>query len=332
MKSAVYKPEAGPARSGQDLGAHGAYTDMNALLKLRFAARDLRLAPRRQSRASLSGASRTRFRGRGMEFEEVRVYQPGDDIRSIDWRVTARTHVPHTKLFREERERPTFVAADQRASLFFGSQRCFKSVLCAHLAGLLAWAALHNNDRVGGLVFGNRDHRDVRPRRSKHSALEFVQRLHEYNHKLHSPLIAERQMPLRTVLRDLRRIARPGSALYLISDFDDYDDHCREELYLLSRHTEVALLMVSDPLEQALPAAGLLTVSNGSERMQLAADDASVRDEFHTRYARRFETIRQHSQALRVPLYAFSTAEDEIGQMQQIYRASKGGKRRANRP
>lgn len=311
-----------------ELEAHGAHTEVATLLKLRFAAKDLQLSIHRDSRASVSGDARTRFRGRGMEFEEVRVYHPGDDIRTIDWRVTARTNTPHTKLFREERERPTFIAADQRANLFFGSQRCFKSVLCAHLATLLAWASLHNNDRVGGLVFGNRDHRDVRPRRAKHSALELIHRLDEYNHKLDSPLVSERHLSLATVLKDLRRIARPGSALYLISDFQDYDDDCQEQLYLLARHTDITLVLVTDPLEQALPAKGLLTVSDGRQRLQITADDSRLREGFHARFQARFELLRTHGKNLKIPLYSFSTAEDEITQMRHIFHRNAAGPHR----
>ncbi|MCW8194136.1 DUF58 domain-containing protein [Proteobacteria bacterium 005FR1] len=316
------------ALTADELQARGPYTEMAALLKLRFAARDLQLTMQRDSRASLTGSARTRFRGRGMEFEEVRVYHPGDDIRTIDWRVTARTQVPHTKVFREERERPTFIAADQRANLFFGSERCFKSVLCAHLASLLAWASLNNNDRVGGLVFGNDDHRDVRPRRAKHAALELIQRLDEYNHKLSSPLLRERHLSLATVIQDIRRIARPGSAVYLISDFQDFDEECREQLYLLARHTDVILLLVSDPLEQALPATGLLTVSDGRERLQISADDPRLREDFHSRYEQRFERLKRQAQGLKMPLYAISTADDEITLMRQLFGRGNGAGRK----
>merc|ERR1711916_149956 len=123
-----------------------------------------------------------------MEFEEVRVYQPGDDIRTIDWRVTARTQVAHTKLFQEEREKPVLLVVDQRSNMFFGSQRCFKSVYAAHIAATLGWAAIYQNDRVGALVFGDDQQRDVRPKRSKHAQLSFLQQLVEFNHKLISPV------------------------------------------------------------------------------------------------------------------------------------------------
>ena len=171
-----------------NLNPQGAYTDLSQLLRLRFAAQELKLFVKRPVKSQLSGAERTRFRGRGMDFEEVRLYQAGDDVRSIDWRVTARTQVPHTKVYREERERPVFVLVDQRSPMFFGSQQCFKSVLAAHIGTNLAWAALGNSDRVGGLIFGDTQQRDIRPRRSKHAVLELLHHLQDFNRQLHTPI------------------------------------------------------------------------------------------------------------------------------------------------
>ncbi|HEY6130551.1 MAG TPA: DUF58 domain-containing protein, partial [Halioglobus sp.] len=145
--------------------AHGAYVQLNELIALRFPAQQIKLGRRKRALNSLAGPIKSNFRGRGIDFEEVRSYQPGDDIRTIDWRVTARTGSAHTKLFREERERPVMVVIDQRGSMFFGSTHCFKSVLAAQLASLLAWSALHGGDRVGGLVFNDEGHQEIRPRR-----------------------------------------------------------------------------------------------------------------------------------------------------------------------
>lgn len=308
--------------------ASGAYTDITALLALRFAAQELSLVSPRNSQANLSGGSRTRFRGRGMEFEEVRVYQAGDDIRSIDWRVTARTQVPHTKLFREERERPTFIVADQRANLFFGSQRCFKSVLCARLAALVGWAALANSDRVGALVFGNDAHSDIRPRRSKHAVLELIHQLHQYNSALSSPLIRHRHVTLASMLEDTRRLAKPGSAVFFISDFQDFDAACEEQLYLLARHTDVTLFHVSDPLEKVLPNRGLLTISDGQNHTQLAAGDNSLRRDYERQFQNRFAHLQQCCHYLKIPLFAFSTADDEVEQIRAIYSKHIFGKQK----
>ncbi|MGK0499998.1 MAG: hypothetical protein ACJAYG_001643, partial [Oceanicoccus sp.] len=232
-----------PYKPGQLIS--GAYIDLDDLIRARFAAKDLKLTQRRKALSLLAGPNKTNFRGRGIDFEEVRAYQAGDDIRSIDWRVTARSGKPYTKLFQEERERPVLVVTDQRQSMFFGSQQCFKSVTACYLSALIAWAGLQNNDRVGGLVFGNNQHREIRPRRNRQSVLAFMQALLEFNQQLNrdSGLHLNAASELEQALVELRRIARPGSALYIISDFAGFaDERVQKQLHQLSRHCEVTAL------------------------------------------------------------------------------------------
>ncbi|MGI1678297.1 MAG: DUF58 domain-containing protein [Cellvibrionaceae bacterium] len=319
--------------SFEALSAKGAFTDIKTLLQLRFIAKDLKLAPNKESRASLSGTARTRFRGRGMEFEEVRIYQAGDDIRTIDWRVTARTQTPHTKIFREEKERPTFLAVDQRSSLFFGSQRCFKSVLAAHVASIIGWASLENSDRVGGLIFGDSDHKDIRPRRSKHAVLELIHHLNEYNHALKNTINDKQQgnteqqndkkVTTLTILEDVRRLAKPGSAVFIIGDFHDYTPECDEVLYLLSRHCDITLIQIIDPLEQTLSALnnanGLLDVTDGEQRLQIAAYDKALQQKYRQRFETRQQSIIHQCQKLKINLFSFSTTDNEVDQMRKIF-------------
>ncbi len=324
-------PNEHKAFSFEELSAKGAFTDVRTLLQLRFIAKDLKLAPNKESRASLSGTARTRFRGRGMEFEEVRVYQPGDDIRTIDWRVTARTQTPHTKIFREEKERPTFLAIDQRSSLFFGSQRCFKSVLAAHIASIIGWASLENSDRVGGLIFGDKTQKDIRPRRSKHAVLELIHHLNDYNQALNPNLATnntEHSFKRKTVttlkmLEDIRRLAKPGSAVFIISDFHDYTPQCDEILYLLSRHCDVTLIQVLDPLEQTLStlnhSSGLLDVTDGEQRLQIAANDKTLQQQYCQRFEDRQQSIIRQCRRLKINLFTFNTAENENNKIQQIF-------------
>lgn len=299
----------------QDLNPRGAYTELSALLRCRFAAQDLKLFAHQPARSLLSGSDRTRFRGRGMDFEEVRLYQPGDDIRSIDWRVTARTQVAHTKIFREERERPVFMLVDQRSPLFFGSHRCFKSVLGAHIATLLSWAALANGDRLGALVFGDYDQRDVRPRRSKHAVLELMHQLQDYNHRLKSPIPPEpeahqRANELHKMLADARRIAKPGCALFIISDFHDMNPACEQQLFELARHTDITLIHIYDPLERQLISNAPLTISNGRERLQLAANEKTFQQAFTLQFDQHLETLAHICRRLRIPLLSYATDDD----------------------
>jgi len=299
-------------------------------LRCRFAAQDLKLFAHRPARSLLSGGERTRFRGRGMDFEEVRLYQAGDDIRSIDWRVTARTQVPHTKIFREERERPVLMVVDQRSSLFFGSSRCFKSVLGAHIAALFSWAALTNGDRLGGLVFGDYDQRDIRPRRSKHAVLELLHQLQNYNHRLKSPIApsnsAANNKPLisfHDILTDTRRIAKPGCAVFIISDFHDFNETTEQALFELARHTDVTLIHIYDHIERQLINNSALTISNGAQRLQLPAHEKAFQQAFTQQFDHRLEQLTQICRRLRIALLSYATQDDVQDALRRAYSPKK---------
>ncbi len=250
-------------------GISGVYLSVEDLLLLRGPAQHLNLHKQRPSQAIMGGQSRTRFRGRGMEFAEVRPYQPGDDIRTIDWRVTARTQSPYTKLFQEERERPVLVLVDQRSPMFFGSRHMMKSVYAAQLAAVIAWAAHKNGDRIGGLVVGDHEQEDLRAARGKPGLLRFFNALSSCNSKLTQPMPANDGLKLDAVLQQLNRVVRPGSQVFLISDFHDLDDACAEPLSLMAKRSDLVALQVYDPLEAQLPKRAWLRISNGKQQMTL---------------------------------------------------------------
>ena len=250
---------------------HGVISDLARLLRSRHWAQNLKLFSRQAARSMLLGNVRSRFRGRGMEFEEVRRYQAGDDIRTIDWKVSARVGKTYTKLFCEERERPCHIIVDQRSHLFFGSQRQFKSVLAAELAGGLAWAALAGGDRVGGQVIGDVAERDTRGRRNKQAVLHFIHDINELNHELmtlpnqKANDTAISPTSLANSLEECRRITRPGTAIFIISDFHDFDSAAAKALSNLGKHADISLLQVSDQLEEKLPFKGNISISDGND-------------------------------------------------------------------
>ena len=307
--------------------AMGAYVSLADLIALRFPARQLCLARKKRALSTLAGPNKSNFRGRGIDFEEVRRYQPGDDIRTIDWRVTARSGNAHTKLFQEERERPVLIVVDQRPSMFFGSSHCFKSVLAAHLASLLAWSALDNGDRIGGLVFNGADHREIRPRRSRKTALALLSHINSYNHAL--PLAPDQPSPsgegsFASMVHNLRRIAKPGSAIFLISDFHGAEDErAQEYMFQLAQHTEIAALDCSDPLERDLPRSGFYAVTNGEQRSELQTSDRALRQEYHGHFLQRREALSGHLQRLGIPLLQASTSEAPFHILQQYYGNSR---------
>lgn len=301
----------------RDQPLHGAYCSIEALTAARFQARELDLAPRRRALSQLAGISRSPLRGRGLDFEEVRAYQAGDDVRAIDWRVTARSGRPYTKLFREERERPLLLMVDQRQPMFFGSSHCFKSLLAAHLGALLAWAGVARGDRVGGLVVGNDGRSDLRPRHNRRALMHWLSTLHDYNHRLRrqSRLDGGAGQSLNAALTDLRRTARPGSALFLISDFNGADEPgALQPLQTLARHCDITALIVGDPLERELPPPGRYSVSDGARRLTLDSGDSALRN----RHREQFDARRQ---ALRSTLGGMAIATLELDTDQQPLRA-----------
>lgn len=309
----------------------GAYTDLSRLIGLRHAARDISLTAQRKALNALSGPNPTRFRGRGVDFEEVRQYQPGDDIRTIDWRVTARSGSPHTKLFREDRERPTLIAIDQRAGMFFGSQHCFKSVLAVHVAALIGWAGLSRGDRVGGLVFADQQHQEIRPARNRKAILRLLNIADEYNHALsveratangHSA--SNGSGSLLTALQELLRTIRPGSALFLISDLAGYNAECEKCLSLLTRHNDVTVLFIHDQLEEQLPPSGYYSFTDGQQRRQIFTGDQQLRDQYQQNFTRLVQGLQQSLSRLGIPMVRIATHDSPLLTLQHYFGLRRG--------
>ncbi|MGK0442784.1 MAG: hypothetical protein ACJA0N_002603 [Pseudohongiellaceae bacterium] len=316
-----------PSHNLLDQPVQGAYIELDDLISARFAAKDLNLQHRRKALNLLAGPNKTNFRGRGIDFEEVRAYQAGDDIRSIDWRVTARSGKPHTKLFSEERERPLLIVNDQRQNMFFGSQCCFKSTLACYLSALIAWSGLKQGDRVGGLVFGNEGQQELRPRRSRQSVLGLITRMREYNQLLNrnSGLHLSNGERLKTSLTELRRIARPGSAIYFISDFSGYqDEDVQKQLFLLSKHCEITALFVFDTLEKTLPVAGQYTVSDGEHKRQIFTGDHKLRQHYQQQFQQKLTDLHQLFGKLGIPLIEVATHQAPLKRLLTFYGKGKG--------
>lgn len=251
-----------------------------------------------------SGGFVSRFKGRGMEFDEARLYQPGDDIRSIDWRVTARTGKPHTKLFREERERPVFIAADQRATMRFATRGVFKSVQAAKLAGLIAWAAQHHSDRIGGQVFTDSGCMDLKPQHGRHAVLGFFHSL------LNPELGANNDFTLEHALARLSHHARSGSLVYIISDFRGLNRAAENHLHRLARHCNVVLILVFDPLENSLPEHGRYRFTDTIKDIVIDTGDRQKQSKYHERFTIHCQRIENLAKKYQMTFIRCSTADD----------------------
>ncbi|WP_296268689.1 DUF58 domain-containing protein [Pseudomonas sp. UBA6562] len=296
---------------------------LSELIDMRHRVREIQLFSRPGQRSPLVGLHHSKLRGRGVDFDQVRVYQAGDDVRNIDWRVTARTQEPHTKLFHEERERPIFILIEQSQRLFFGTGLMFKSVLAAQAAALFGWAALDHNDRIGGLVFGASEPHEIKPRRSKQSLLQLLNRLARVNQALHTDTAPSDSLGL--ALRRAREVLRPGSLAIVVCDERALSEQAEQHLAMLSRHCDLLLLPVSDPLDHALPAAGLLRFAQGDGQLELDTLDASLRQAYHREAQARIERWEVLAQKLRVVLIPLTTRTALIEQLREHTSAQRPG-------
>jgi uncharacterized protein (DUF58 family) len=282
------------------------FPSLAGLIALRGPARGLELGARRLALSSQSGGYRSVYRGRGLEFDEVRVYQPGDGVRDIDWRVTARRGRPHTKIFREERERPVLLLADLHPGMLFGSRR-LKSAQALHAAALLAWAAEHAGDRVGGVVVAA-DGFTARRAMPRHEAvLALLKTLVRLQPRAPA---APRPELLDGGLARLVRTAHPGSLIPVLSDFQSVSGDTEQLLLRLARHNDVLLVWLFDPLEAEPPHAGRYRL--GVPGRLLDVDSVTVAERWRQRFSEQRERLEQLARRLACPLIPLATDTDPV--------------------
>ena len=269
-------------------------------------------------RSLQTGAYVSHFRGRGMEFDESRPYQPGDDPRSIDWRVTARSTTAYTKLFREERERPVLVMVDLRSNMHFATRGCFKSVNASRAAALLSWAAHHRGDRLGGLIFGDTVHRELKPRLGRQAALRFLHDLGEHPDwalREHGSA-ADREAPFTLAMASLRRVARPGSLVVILSDFLGINRAAQSYLSSVARHNEVLAVVLSDPLERELPPPGRYRLVRDDDELAIDTHAQAARRDYRDAFETRTHELDQFCQRYGIHLMPLSTDDDPVSALQ----------------
>lgn len=257
----------------------GAFVALSDLQQLRLLAKPQLQFSKKMSSAVNSGQHHSRAVSRGMEFEEVRLYQAGDDVRNIDWRVTARTQSTHTKCYRDEKEKPVITFVDQRRSTFFGSHYCFKSVYACYLSALINWSTLARGDRAGGLVLGSQNIHETRPARSNKAVNRWLQLLSNANQEI--DINSARAEPsFAQGLKQLQHITHSGTECIIISDCYDLDIACEKILHQLSRAHSITLFWLIDPLEKELPSIENITLSDGHEKQTFSIDKKSQKKQY----------------------------------------------------
>ena len=261
-----------------DAAQTGVYVNLEHLIMLEQRGRRVSLLPRQPVQSLLSGRYASRMRGRGLNFEEIRDYRTGDDVRSIDWKVTARLQKPHVRVFNEERDRQGLIVVDQRLSMFFGSRLAMKSVTAAETAAVIAWRVLNVGDRVGGVVFNDSDIIEVRPQRSRRTVLQLLHTLVTQNQALGVGRgIARAPSNLNKALDRIRRLAAHDATVVILSDFDGADETTRQSIAAIAAHNTVVAVLVHDPLQSEIPEAGRMIVTDGELQIVLDVSHGEMR-------------------------------------------------------
>jgi uncharacterized protein (DUF58 family) len=297
----------------------GAYAELDSLIALQFRARGFTLMHSQPVHSLLFGRRASHVRGRGLDFEELRNYVAGDDVRRIDWRVTARMQKPFVRVYSEERDRPTMLVVDQRINMFFGSRVSMKSVVAVELSALAAWRVFQQGDRVGALVFNDDRTEEIRMHRSRANVLRILDSMADQNHLLRgdSPVQA-RPGRLNEAIETVARLCRHDTLIIIASDFDGADQRTRDLLLNLSRSNDVICCLTYDPLAVKLPAAEQLVVSNGELQVELLLGQEKVRKNILDASDKRIRSILSWQHELGIPVLPISTAEDVAAQLRHL--------------
>lgn len=292
--------------------------DLSHLRRLEAQAKRISFLPRQPSGSVLNGRHVSRLRGRGLNFEELRDYLPSDDIRSIDWKVTARTGTPHVRVYTEERDRPTLIVVDQRMSMFFGSVLNMKSVTAAECAALAAFRIFDQGDRVGGIIFGDEMLAEIHPARSRHALTTFLTALADANGLLNADAPPVAPITMNRVLQSVSRIAPRNHLVLLFSDFDIIDDTTERLIAGLARRNDLVLGLVWDPFSRQIPAGQRLVVSDGILQAEIDTGDQRTHRALSDFATGRLAQIEDWQRRFGIPVLPLSAGEDSIAQMRQL--------------
>ena len=264
---------------------------------------------------AMGGEYRSVFKGRGMEFEEVREYVPGDDVRTIDWNVTARMQRPFVKEFREERELVVMILVDISASGDFGTKGSTKNEVAARLAATLAFAAVRNNDKVGLILFSDRIERFVAPKKGRGHVWRVIKEILDCERRGSGTDLGE-------ALGFLSKVVRRKAVVFLVSDFLAEADDLGTPLRLVNRRHDLVVFQISDPRERALPDVGFLALEDAESGASTWVDTSSraVRQRYEAGAQARDKDLAQRLKRLNVDLVSLSTDEGVARPLTRYFR------------
>jgi uncharacterized protein (DUF58 family) len=306
----------------------GVYVDLDDLVRLQHKASGFSFLPRQPVHSILSGRHASKLRGRGLNFEELRNYLPGDDTRNIDWKVTARTRTPYVRIYTEEKDRTVWLLVDQRIGMFFGSQQRMKSVVAAEVAAISAWRVLSVGDRVGAFVFNDSEISVVPPHRSRERVMQILKQVVSKNHALSvKPGSKPDANKLNEVLKQASILARHDCLLCVITDGDGINAETRKHMTRLSEHNDVLTALIFDPIEKTMPSAGRLRFAGGESQLELDTSRRKLRSAFEDGFEKKLERIQSASRRFSMPVLALDTIHPVADQIRDALGHHQAAKR-----
>lgn len=294
------------------------YTNLHALVRLRYSAGGFSYLPRLSVRSLLSGRKRSRLRGRGLDFDELRHYRPGDDIRTMDWRVTNRTGKPHVRVYTEERDRPVMVVVDQRLPMFFGSEKKMKSVVAAEVAAISAWRVLAVGDRIGAILFNDTRMIEARPTRSERRVMGWLGDLAMMNNKL--SVTADHDSNPDALARALCMLERNIGHDYLvvlISDFYGWNDATLNTIRRIRQHNDIICSLIYDPLERDISRANNLVVSDGKYQLEIDPVKQGLGEKFEASFESSVAHVQRELKRHDIPVLPVDTLVPVTDQLRE---------------
>ncbi|MCH1930326.1 DUF58 domain-containing protein [Shewanella sp. A25] len=298
------------------------YANLVQLTKLQSQSMQIKLLSLRYSRAHLSGRYQSHQRGRGLNFEELRHYQQGDDIRQMDWKVTQRTGHAHVRSYTEEKDRQVILCVDQRSGMFFGSVNLMKSVVAVEIAAVMGWLALANNDRVGLLASAADRFHWCSAKRGRAPFLVVLNQLIFANHSLSAESSNAEKVSFNQWMQHLSQRRFKAATLVIISDFSDADSESLKQLTYLQQHNDVLCIFITDPMETKVPEdsqSPTWVVGDGQYQLALqrGQQTAEVNRALQNQYREKQAQLKKLMAMQRMPFIEIGTQGDHLLQLAQ---------------
>ena len=281
---------------------------------------------KQKSNSVIAGRYASRLRGRGLDFEESRPYVIGDDIRNIDWNVTAKTGKTHTKVFTEEKEKPAFILVDQSPTMGFGSENKTKAVVAGELASFIAHKIKKSGDRVGGLVFSGDSYELVTPKRDKKNITYFLQKIVEANQNIYKPKEFDFESSLLEMIGKLHNIITHDFLIFIISDFYRYSDSVVQYLSQLSLHNDLILIKVYDKMEAQIPTEKIV-LSNKKYQINIDGENKKLNEELHADFDTNYKNFKSELEKYKIGIFKINTKDPVEDQLIEVFgRKSEAGR------